>query len=93
MRHGLEFKRRMRALCDSYLHFVPLKWIEFDAREKKYVLSSLEIEFGIGWSHKWCLKEMRIFMEHHCDNARLLQRRELSQVIHHTYAKWAIMVL
>ncbi|MCO5597238.1 hypothetical protein L7F22_051314 [Adiantum nelumboides] len=38
--------------------------------DKKYVINTLETEYGIGWSHKWMVKQMCKLMSHRRDVTR-----------------------
>ncbi|MCO5604829.1 hypothetical protein L7F22_059002 [Adiantum nelumboides] len=38
--------------------------------DKKYVINTLETEYGRGWSHKWMVKQMCKLMSHQRDAAR-----------------------
>lgn len=67
---GIAFKRRMRDLCMSYLQRVHIPWEDQLEDDKKYVITTLEIEYGAGWSRKWLLKQMCKLMSHRRDNAR-----------------------
>ncbi|KAI5056314.1 hypothetical protein GOP47_0028132 [Adiantum capillus-veneris] len=67
---GIALKRRMGDLCSSYLKQVHIPWDDQHEDDKKYVLNTLETEYGTGWSPKWMVKQMCKLMGHRRETAR-----------------------
>ncbi|KAI5074442.1 hypothetical protein GOP47_0010403 [Adiantum capillus-veneris] len=65
----------MQDLCSSYLKQVHIPWDDQHEDDKKYVINTLETEYGTGWSYKWMVEKMCKLMGHRRDAARSMVRR------------------
>ncbi|MCO5577209.1 hypothetical protein L7F22_031034 [Adiantum nelumboides] len=74
---GIALKRQMGDLYSSYLN-------DQHEDDKKYVINTLETEYGTGWSHNWMFKQMCKLMSHRRDAAR----RKI-MVVHRWHKRWS----